>query len=181
MQSLKVGPENRQAIAAIAESLRRRAEQAQPAFSTRQIIDVCFPGTRVTGRHLPSGVHDLVCVDEDAFRSHRAPHVIFYNRRLSSERQRYAIAHALAHIIFDGSSATCSHQRDARELRCDCFADELLLPLSRLGEFVSAWPSDDGAAREDYLDQVDRIASHFHVPAVVVNRRIRELWALVKN
>lgn len=179
MNTLKVGPENRRALAAIAESLRRRAEQTEPAFSTRQIIDVCFPGTRVTGRHLPSGVHDMVCVDDDAFRSHRAPHVIFYNRRLSSERQRYAIAHAVAHVIFDGSNAICTHAHTDRELRCDRFADELLLPLDRLGEYVGAWPREEpGEVHEDYLDQVDQIASHFHVHASVVDRRIRELQRL---
>lgn len=153
---LKVGPEDRAAIAAIAESIRRRSEQHEPAFSTRQMIDVCFPGTKVTGRRLPAGVHDVVCVDGAAFRSHRAPHVILYNRALPSSAQRYAIAHALAHIIFDGTQAPCSQEHPERERRCDRFADELLVPAGRLREYVCAWPSGDPDEQEVYLDQVDQ-------------------------
>lgn len=175
MQSLKVGPDDRDAIAAIAESLRRRADQTEPAFSTRQIIDVCFPGTKVTGRAMPTGVHEIVCIDEAAFRSHRAPHVIFYNRKLATAYQRYAIAHALAHIIFDGGQGECSNRDATRELRCDRFADEMLVPLDRLGEYVSMRPPHDPASLDDYLDQVDQIASHFNVPRTVIDKRIREL------
>lgn len=180
MAALKVGPDDRRTLAAVAASLRRRAEQTEPAFSTRQIIDACFPGTVVTGRALPRGVHDLVCVDDDAFRSHRAPHVIIYGRRGSSAEQRRAIAHALGHIIFDGARGECVERDAARELRCDRFADELLVPLDRLDEYVCVGPSNDPEAMETYLDQVDQISSHFHVPARVVDMRIRELPRFVK-
>jgi Zn-dependent peptidase ImmA (M78 family) len=176
MESLKVGPHHREAMAAIAASLRRRAEQNEPAFSTRQIIDVCFPGTIVTGRHLPRGVDDIVQVDAAAFRSHRAPHVIVYQREISTSNQRHAIAHALGHIIFDGASHRgCQHFDQARELRCDRFADELLVPLRVLDEYVCAVPSADPDEHEAYLDMVDQIASHFHVPTSCIHRRIGEL------
>lgn len=179
METLKVTSKNVAAIAAIAESLRRRADQLEPAFSTRQIIDVCFPGTIVTGRPLPRGVHDVVCVDEAAFRSHRAPHVILYSRSLPTPDQRYAIAHALAHIIFDGARGGCSSRSNERERRCDLFAEELLVPVSRLREYVCAWPSPNLEEHETYLDQVDQIASHFHAPSRIVDRRIRSLRRLV--
>jgi hypothetical protein len=172
---LKVGPENQVALREIAESLRRRAEQLEPAFSTRQIIDACFPGTFVTGRRLPRGVHDVVMVDEDAFRSHRAPHIIVYRRDISTDHQRRAIAHAVGHIIFDGPRHSCSAYDRDRELRCDRFADELLVPLAVLREYVCAWPSEDPAEHDTYLDMVDQIASHFHVPSFVIDQRIREL------
>lgn len=172
---LKVGPDSHVAMREIAESLRRRAEQIEPSFSTRQIIDACFPGTFVTGRRLPRGVHDVVMVDDAAFRSHRAPHVIVYRRDIPTADQRRAIAHAIAHIIFDGPRHSCSAYDRDRELRCDRFGDELLVPLARLREYVSVWPSDDPVEHETYLDQVDQIASHFHVPAFVIDQRIREL------
>jgi len=181
MESLKVTAKNREAIAAIAESLRRRSDQSEPAFSTRQIIDVCFPGTIVTGREMPRQVHEMVLVDPDAFRSHRAPHIIFYSRKLSTPSQRYAIAHALAHIIFDGANGSCWRRNDERERRCDAFADELLVPLTALGEYVCVWPGHVGDDHERYLDQVDQISSHFHVPQRVIDRRIRQLRRLVKN
>lgn len=176
MQSLKVGPDNRRAIATIADSLRRRSEQIEPAFSTRQIIDVCFPGTFVTGRSLPNGVDDIVRIDEAAFRSHRAPHVIVYRRDMPTAEQRYAIAHALGHIIFDGAAHQgCAAFNAERELRCDRFADELLVPLEELRPYVCAEPSGDRERQETYLDMVDQIASHFHAPTSCIERRIREL------
>jgi Zn-dependent peptidase ImmA (M78 family) len=180
MEALKVGSRDRRTLEAIAASLRRRADQLEPAFSTRQIIDSCFPGTVVTGRSLPRGVHDLVCVDAGAFRSHRAPHVIMYARDLPTADQRYAIAHALAHIIFDGGQADCGARNSDRELRCDRFADALLCPLDRLDEYVCAFPSKEIEAQGIYLDQVDQIASHFHVPQRVVDLRIRELPRFVR-
>lgn len=179
MEQLKVTSKNRRALSAIAESLRRRSDQTEPAFSTRQIIDACYPGTIVTGRVMPQSVHEMVLVDEAAFRSHRAPHVIFYSRTLSTEQQRYAIAHGLAHIIFDGAHGSCWEPHDERERRCNAFADELLVPLRMLREYISLWP--DAADREAYLDQVDQISSHFHVPQLVIDRRIRQLRRTVKK
>jgi hypothetical protein len=179
MEVLKVTSRHRIPLAKVAASLRRRADQTEPAFSTRQIIDVCFPGTIVTGRVMPPAVHELVLVDQAAFRSHRAPHVIFYSRTLPTADQRYGIAHALGHIVFDGASGSCWEPNDERERRCDAFADELLVPICMLREYVSLWP--DAKDREAYLDQVDQIASHFHVPQSVIDRRIRELQRTVKK
>jgi Zn-dependent peptidase ImmA (M78 family) len=176
MEALKVGPKNRRPMAIVAASLRRRADQVEPAYSTMQIVEACFPGTVVTGRRLPPGFKDVVRVDDKAFRTHRAPHVIVYNRALSSAEQRHAIAHAVAHVIFDGARHEgCSPHDRARELRCDRFADELLAPISELHPYVCAWPSSDSEKHETYLDQVDLIASHFHVPAAVVERQISRL------
>jgi IrrE N-terminal-like domain len=174
MVTLKVGPENYPALGAIAASLRRRSGQVKPRYSTRQIIESCFPGTIVTGRTLPAVCHESVSVDEAAFRSHRAPHVIVYQRALSGPEQRYAIAHAVAHIIFDGKRGCDTHDA-ARELRCDRFADELLAPIEELNRFIKVWPSRDLQANETYLDQVDQIASHFVLPASVIDQRIQSL------
>lgn len=179
MENLKVTSRDRRALAAVADSLRRRADQTEPAFSTRQIIDECFPGTVVTGRVMPQNVHELVLVDEGAFRSHRAPHVIFYSRTLSTDEQRYAIAHALAHIIFDGATGSCWQPDDERERRCNGFADELLVPLRMVREYVGLWPNTED--RESYLDQVDQISSHFHVPQAVIDRQIRRLRRVVRK
>lgn len=173
MPKLKVGPDNRNAITEIATSLRRRSEQLEPPYSTRQIIETCFPGTVVTGRMLDRATDEVVQVDQHAFRSHRAPHIIVYNRRRSTAARRYAIAHALAHIIFDGKRWRNRHANPDAELRCDRFADELLVPLAVLREYVCKWPDDPD--RETFLDMRDQIASHFHVPSKVIARQIAEL------
>lgn len=171
-----MGPDDVTTIARVAASLRRRAMQTSARASTTAIIDTCFPGTRVVGRRLPRGVHDVVVIDDQVWRSHRAPHVIVYRRDVPTAEQRYAIAHALGHVIFDGTGGHCGRHFDRdRERRCDRFADELLVPLTHLGRLVTAWPSSDRDAHEVYLDLVDRLASRFAVDAAVIDKRIREL------
>lgn len=154
-----------------AADLRRRAGQTEPAFSTRQIIDACFPDVLVTGRDLPPGIDEAVSVA-------RAGSVILYRRALPVSSQRIAIAHGLAHVIFDRTRGGCrpgSAGQPAREARADRFAAELLLPLSVLREYIGRWPSKIEIEQEKYLDQADEIASHFNVPAGLVDKRIREI------
>jgi hypothetical protein len=180
MRELKVGPNNRAAIAAIAASLRRRAVLVEPSYSTMQIIETCFPGTVVSGRALENNCDELVRVDSKAFKSHKAPHRIWYNRKLSGPEQRYAIAHAIGHIVFDGPRSRGVNDNAAnRELRCDRFADELLVPLAELPAYVGGVrASDDPEQQIAFLDMCDQIASHFQVPSGVIVRRINELRPL---
>lgn len=159
------------ALARVASWIRELAEQKEPAFSTRQIIEACFPTALVTGGKLPDGVHELVS------RRDEGP-VIVYSRALSGPQQRFAIAHALAHLIFDGDEASarpgCAGRADCEE-RADAFAAELLAPLEELRPYVGRWPSLDAEEHELYLDMVDEIASHFVLPAMVIDEQIRRL------
>lgn len=158
----------------IAAELRHRSGQHDPSFSTRLIIDACFPDTLVTGRDLPPGIDEAVSI------SVSGP-VILYRRGLSTPSQRFVIAHALAHVLFDRVRGGCrpgSVGHKSREERADRFAAELLVPSSMLREYVGRWPSEDPAEHEIYLDQVDEIASHFHVPSGLIDKRIRELRAM---
>ena len=158
-------------LSRVAAELRTRAGETQPAFSTRKIIDACFPKLVVTGRELPDGVHEAVA---------RTPEgdILIYGRNLPTAAKRFAIAHGLAHLLFDDGLSACrpgfAGDPDV-EARADRFADELLVPLVGLREYVGRFPSDDPIEHEFYLDQVDEIASHFHVPSSVIDRRIREL------
>ena len=155
----------------IAADLRRRAGQTEPAFSTQQIVEACFPGTLVTGRALLKP-EELVARGPDGY-------TIVYRRGLPVLEQRWLIAHAIGHVVFDGARPRCraGEAYDASERRCDAFADELLAPLDEIEPYVGcATPVDeDGERREIYLDMVDLIASHFAVPPAVIDRRIREL------
>lgn len=164
---------NEALIAEIAANLRHRAGQTEPAFSTRRIIDACFPHTLVTGRHLPPGVDEVVSETPDGA-------VILYKRGLPTPSQRFVIAHALAHLIFDRVRGGCrpgSVGHTSREDRADRFAAELLVPLSYLRQCVDCWPSADPVEHDHYLDQVDEIASYFQVPSGLIDKRIRELRA----
>lgn len=154
-----------------AAELRRRAEQLEPSFSTGRIIDDCFPGTLVTGGRLPPGVHEAVTRTPDGA-------VIVYERTLSIPDQRFAISHALAHLMWDGNRGRCTvgHGGDLfAEYRADEFAAELLAPIAMLAEYVGRLPSTDPDQQHLYEDQVDQIASRFVVPAYVIDQRIRLL------
>lgn len=158
-------------LVAVAADLRRRAGQVEPAFSTRQIVEACFPGTLVTGSALPPGIEEMVS------RRREGP-VIVYSRSLPGPSQRFAIAHALAHLLFDDERAAACAGRPgirAHEERADAFAAELLAPLDEIEPYVGRYASEDFEEHELYLDQVDEIASHFVLPARVIDRRIREL------
>jgi Zn-dependent peptidase ImmA (M78 family) len=163
-------------IREVAAELRIKAGQSRPAYSTRAIIDKCFPGTLVTGRVLPQGILEIVS------RTSEGP-VIIYSRHLAGPRQRYAIAHAMAHLLFDSADSACRPQftgESAVEERADRFADELLVPLACLKPLVTRHPPlrPDGPDHELYLDAVDEISSVFHVPSYVIDRRIRLLISL---
>lgn len=159
------------AITDIAAALRRSAGQDEPAFSTRAIVGTCFPDVLVTGATLPPGVYGALSHAPDGGA------VILYARGQPAAVQRHAIAHELAHFIFDGVEA---HRRPGEpadpvaEWRADFFADELLVPLAELRPYVGRWPSGDGDY-DFYLDMVDEIASHFGVLAPVADRQIRSL------
>lgn len=154
----------------VAQRLRQEAEQSQPAFSTSQIIAATFPRVLVTGYDLPSGI------DEATSKARGGP-VIVYRRGLSSAEQRVAIAHGLAHLIYD-DNAPCTRGRagsPGRERRADAFAAELLVPLEDLARVLRHMPSKDRDEQQLYLDHVDYLASMFKVPAVVIRGRIRQL------
>jgi Zn-dependent peptidase ImmA (M78 family) len=159
-------------LESVAADLRTRADQHEPAFSTRAIVTACFPDTVVTGRELPRGMHELVTLTESG-------PMIVYQRRLSAPEQRFAIAHALGHLMFDFDQRgpRCALNDPAVEARADAFAAELLVPLARLEEYVGRHPQDIESSidQELYLDQVDEIASHFNVPASVIHRQIARL------
>lgn len=163
-------------VVEIAADLRQRADQFTVPFSTTQIIETCFPDALVTGRRLPKGVLEAVS------RTQRGP-VILYARGLSPSAQRHVIAHAIAHLVFDGPRAFRRPGQKvdpAVERRADEFADELLTPYEYLEPRVERWPAI-GGANEIYLDHVDQLASRFGVEATVIDRRIRKLRRLARS
>ena len=167
---------DRSDIVGTAERVRRRAEQHEPAFKTRALVDACFPTALVSGtRRLPSGITEAVSMTSEG-------PVILYERRLTVPRQRFVIAHALAHLLFDledpGAMCGVGHRGDPEaERRADDFAAELLLPLAWLHRLVGEEPTDVGESNDTlYMDQVDEIASMFNVTQSLVDSRIRSLF-----
>lgn len=155
----------------IAAELRRCAGQTKPPFSTSIIIEACFPQILVTGFRLPPGVDEIVASCSEG-------PTILYSRSLSSPEQRHAIAHGLAHLIFDDRSACIRPGRAGvpkSERRADFFGAELLVPAADLRPLVERVPVDTGEDREIYLDHVDRLASFFAMPSAVVDLQIRRL------
>lgn len=158
----------------VASGLRRRAKQTQPAFSTRQIIEASFPCVTVTGGSLPEHVDEMLSIRSDG-------PIIVYKRSLPGPAQRFAIAHAIAHLLFDSpmnSARPGFRGCEQAEQQADLFAAELLAPLELLSALVTLWPSADPDEHELYLDQVDELATHFVIPAAVIDSQIHRLTYL---
>jgi len=157
-------------IVVAAASVRAVAGEHREAFSTSRIVDALFPDAVVTGRRLPAGVQEAVSTTS------RGP-VIVYSRELSPPAQRFVIAHAIAHLLFDADRPTAAARvgfagDPATEARADAFAAELLVPLERLAALIEVRPA---SGDDFYLDQVDSLASHFNVPRGLIDKRIREV------
>lgn len=154
----------------VAGQVRARAGEVREAYSTGRIVEALFPDAVVTGRALPAGVQEVVSLTAEG-------PVIVYSRSLSPPAQRFVIAHALAHLIFDGgrpsAAARVGYTGDpVVEARADAFAAELLVPLERLAVLIDVPPI---SGDDFYLDQVDTLASRFNVPRGLIDKRIREV------
>lgn len=160
----------------IAADLRRRAKLRRPPYSTDKIAKHCFPRVTVTGGDLPPGIEEFVSRTHDC-------DLIVYARGLSTGHHRFAIAHAFAHVIFDlgKPDVACAVNflgDPVAERRADHLAAETLAPLHEIRRIVRRWKADDFTDRALYLDRVDQIASRYHVPPFVIDRRIRWLeWS----
>lgn len=153
-------------VAEVARAIRVAAQQFAPPYSLSAILEVVSAAAVITGCELPDGVEEVVAVTEDG-------PLILYRRELSTEDRRFALAHAIAHLVYDldGSAYVVD---DDRERRADEFALELLAPSDEMERKLVYLP-EDGEDRSIYMDQVDLIAAHFHVPAPQIDKRIREL------
>lgn len=164
-------------VVEVARQLRREAKQTRPPFSTHKIVETAFPDAVVSGRPLPPGVLELVSMTANG-------PVIIYARHLPVPQQRFVIAHALAHLLFDGTNAFIrqgERRNMAVEDRADWFAEELLAPVSRLRRCVRVYPTDNAKCVHVYLDHVDEIASRFVVPSAVIDKRIRSMVKRVRR
>ena len=161
----------------MASELRSRAGQHHAAISTSKIMRTCFPHVHVTGRVLPAGVHEAVSNTPTGI-------ILVYARGLPSPDQRFAIAHGMAHLLFDTEESACLPGRTGVvdvEARADRFAEELLVPLGELAKHARLRPSTDPDQQEFFLDHVDEISSRFHVPSRVIERRLHELISLTQT
>jgi len=152
----------------MAATLRALSDQVEPPFSLSSIIRSVFPTVIVTGRDLPAGVEEVAALTCDG-------PLIIYRRDLPLGARRFAIAHALAHLLYDADTKGVQPGRPfsvRREIRADVFALELLAPHVSMIRHVLIWPS---AGEPSNADQSVRIAASFGVPPVEIDKRIRAL------
>lgn len=134
------------------------------------MIEACFPGCVVTGRDLPEGIDELVSRTE-------AGPVIVYRRGLPTCEQRFVIAHAIGHLVFDvdGGCRVGSVGDADREARADRFAAELLVPLEQLLRMATMNDPEDSVDDDLWQDMIDELAADFGVPRWVIDKRLRSL------
>jgi len=110
----------------------RTTEDAVKTIATRLLADVTSPPT-----DLPSvGIKlDVLSIQADesltgsgGLQRHRAGYRILYSPSQSVPRQRFTIAHELAHAVFERTGQRCPRRGRELERLCDMIATELLLP-----------------------------------------------------
>jgi Zn-dependent peptidase ImmA (M78 family) len=156
-------------IVAVAEAIRCQAQQTEPPFSLPEILEGLCLNAVVAEHDLPDGIEEIVSVTADG------PLVILRRDLVLSER-RFAIAHAIAHLVYDLPALTSRSGRitdEDREIRADWFARELLAPRRCVRPRIVYWP--DGVEIDIYDDQLARLASRFQVPSRAIDQQIREL------
>lgn len=161
-----------------AKILRGNAGLTGPAFSLQKILNTCYPDAIVTGHEFPDGIDEAVARTPEGI-------VILYRRSLSNGAQRFAVAHAIGHLMFDADAEPDEHGRagspDA-ELRADDFAAELLVPLDVLARHLLIGLRPDAPdQRQIYLDHCDQLAHFFQVESSLIDQRIRQLVASVAS
>ncbi len=162
----------------------------EPPYSTRQLMDRCFPKIMVTGVDLPKGIVEVT-------ERRRGSSTICYARKVSAGLQRVGIIHGLHHLLSDlrhgVGLSECNVPlrelerlgkvaRDPVELACDLFAGEILCPLDVLDQYAptAIFPRDEDQRRV-FDDQVDQLASKFNVPAGFIRWRLYDLIHLRKS
>jgi Zn-dependent peptidase ImmA (M78 family) len=159
-----------------------RTAAGDDAGSLRKMILANRPDIVVTGETLPTGVLESVLLAPDR------PPVIMYNRRYNQPAQRVAVAHGVAHVLFDVERAVTyacgrayeDERVDIIERRADLFAGELLCPLEDLDEaFAGAdlFPRSPGPRRK-FDDYCDHVASQKRVPVGFLRWRLYDLAKL---
>lgn len=167
-------------IIAAAAELRTRAGATEAPYSGRAIIEKCFPHVLVTGGHLPHGVAEVV-------ETRGGKVTIWYNRRMTTGAHRIAVAHGLAHLVFDAPDGrlqcgAASSGRVPAERRADLFAGELLAPLADLDRhFVGGLFPRMPVDRLAFDDEVDHAASKFKIPTGFLRWRLHDLAQLRKT
>lgn len=169
------------AIVAVVLDWRKKVGAAKPPYSTRALMRACFPDVLVTGAALPKNVFELVQV-------HGSERTVFYKRFIPTGTQRVAIAHAAAHLVFDAANSECATPTwsrrgvaiptspDLRERRADLVAAEYLAPLDEIDKLLpeELAPTDEND-RQHLDDEIDHVASRFHVPQKFLIWRLPDL------
>jgi uncharacterized protein DUF955 len=151
-----------------ATGARRVAGLTKEPYSTKAIVAALYPGSHVQNARLPRRI-------QEAVRPTIGAEIIIYARRYEPPHQRFVIAHALAHLIFDWDApgAHVGYAGDAmREARADAFALELLAPLARVHALIDR---DMSTSDDSYHEQLDHLSSRFHLPRWAMAKRIRQL------
>lgn len=124
---------------AVAADLVRASGKATPPLDFRRIIEL-LPGVRVTLEALD---HDGFIVDVPGGAE------ILVNKRTSSVRQRFTLAHELGHHVLRiglGQLAGAESHSET-ERWCDGFAVGLLMPMPWVADFIGSAPLTQQAAR----------------------------------
>lgn len=138
---------------------------------------VKYYGFAVFQSAMPDNESGYIIVSEKTIEGFNAKKVIVFNSNHSDRRNRFTVAHELAHYIFHASEELYAH-RDAgdssiEEVNANSFASALLMPKKELESAVKQ-------IKNEFFDSVpesvlvSRIADEFNVSRQAAEVRLRK-------
>ncbi|MDR3313003.1 MAG: ImmA/IrrE family metallo-endopeptidase [Oscillospiraceae bacterium] len=135
------------------------------------VITLCEQcGITVFGHMLPPAVSGFIVIQEEPFQDFGTGHLIVMNSCDSAGRQRFTIAHELAHYVLhrEGNEPIYAHrdagQNDGIEREANIFASNLLMPTALMEKFLRGL---DGYPQSVLADQVASAFAVSHEAALV--------------
>ena len=139
---------------------------------------VKYYGFSVFRANMPDNESGYIIVSKEVVEPFNANKVIVYNANHSNKRNRFTVAHELAHYIFHSDEEIYAHRDSGdsgiEEINANSFASALLMPKKEISASVKEAKNDFwGSAPNEYI--ISRIADEFNVSEQAAEIRLRKL------
>lgn len=139
---------------------------------------VKYYGFSVFRANMPDNESGYIIVSDKVVEPFNTNKVIVYNANHSNRRNRFTVAHELAHYIFHTSEEIYAHRDSGNlgieEINANSFVFALLMPKKEIIAFVKEAKNDFwGFAPNEYI--ISRVADKFNVSEQAAETRLRKL------
>lgn len=129
---------------------------------------------------LEPNISAFIAVDDKLIKDFNNNKIVVANKNDSVEHQRFAIAHEIAHWIFDCKdqnrfydtyNTDTDHTNIPTEYRANKFAAELMMPTSDFIDYINTMKKNEGISNNEIINNT---STYFGAPKTAVARRLKE-------